>query len=60
MDFRLVIAMHLQENELTLMGRHKMSDAREMLAFYENYYNKYINELQNAADKAERLVHYIP
>lgn len=52
--------MHLQENERTLTRRRKMSDAREMLAFYEDYYNKYINELQNAADKAERLVHYFP
>ncbi|KAI4326688.1 hypothetical protein MLD38_031975 [Melastoma candidum] len=42
------------ENEPTLMGRRKMNDAREMVAFYSEYYHKYINELENAADKDER------
>ncbi|KAK6164246.1 hypothetical protein DH2020_001110 [Rehmannia glutinosa] len=43
-----------QENDPTLMGRVKKSDAREMQSFYQHYYKKYIQALQNAADKADR------
>lgn len=39
-----------QENDTTLEGRAK-SDAREMQSFYRHYYQKYIQALQNAADK---------
>ncbi|GAV85936.1 hypothetical protein CFOL_v3_29370 [Cephalotus follicularis] len=35
-------------------GRVKKSDAREMQSFYQHYYKKYIQALQNAADKADR------
>lgn len=42
-----------QENETTLQGRTK-SDAREMQSFYQHYYRKYIQALQNAADKEDR------
>ncbi|KAI4381254.1 hypothetical protein MLD38_007346 [Melastoma candidum] len=49
-DFRQTIL----ENDLTLMGRVKKSDAREMQSFYQHYYKKYIQALQNAADKADR------
>lgn len=42
-----------QENEITLKGR-KNSDAREMQSFYRHYYRKYIQALQNAADKDDR------
>lgn len=38
------------------MGRVKKSDAREMQSFYQHYYKKYIQALQNAADKADRCV----
>lgn len=38
------------------MGRVKKSDAREMQSFYQHYYKKYIQALQNAADKADRWV----
>lgn len=38
------------------MGRVKKSDAREMQSFYQHYYKKYIQALQNAADKADRYV----
>jgi callose synthase len=37
-----------------LKGRVKQSDAREMQSFYQHYYKKYIQALQNAADKADR------
>lgn len=40
------------------MGRVKKSDAREMQSFYQHYYKKYIQALQNAADKADRWVGY--
>lgn len=48
-----------QENDPTLMGRVKKSDAREMQSFYQHYYKKYIQALQNAADKADRWVREI-
>jgi hypothetical protein len=44
----------VQENDPTLMGRVKKSDAREMQGFYQHYYKKYIQALHNAADKADR------
>lgn len=31
-----------------------ISDAREMQKFYLDYYQKYIQALRNAADKADR------
>lgn len=40
------------------MGRVKKSDAREMQSFYQHYYKKYIQALQNAADKADRWVKF--
>ncbi|GFZ00641.1 callose synthase 1 [Actinidia rufa] len=54
-SFRVVIPKRstLQENETTLEERTK-SDAREMQSFYQHYYKKYIQALQNAADKADR------
>jgi len=49
-----VFLLFYQENDPTLMGRVKKSDAREMQSFYQHYYKKYIQALQNAADKADR------
>ncbi|KAF2583297.1 hypothetical protein F2Q68_00006915 [Brassica cretica] len=43
-----------QEHDPTLMGRVEKSDARVMQSFYQHYYKKYIQALQNAADKANR------
>ncbi|XP_065633564.1 callose synthase 2 [Quercus suber] len=45
--------MDRQENEMTLAGRAK-SDAREMQSFYQYYFKKNIQALQNAADKHDR------
>ena len=52
----LIVFSLFQENDPTLMGRVKKSDAREMQSFYQHYYKKYIQALQNAADKADRWV----
>lgn len=44
----------LQENDPTLQGRREKTDVRELQRFYQQYYNKYIQPLQYAADKADR------
>lgn len=37
-----------------MRGRVKDSDAKEMQSFYQHYYKKYVQALQNAASKADR------
>jgi hypothetical protein len=43
-----------RENEPTLRGRARKSDAREIQAFYQHYYKKYIQALQNVSDQVDR------
>ncbi|KAI3809486.1 hypothetical protein L1987_25462 [Smallanthus sonchifolius] len=41
-----------RENDLSLMGRVKKND--DLQSFYQHYYSKYIQALQNAADNTDR------
>lgn len=53
-QFKTALLQRLEKENETTLSQRKGSDAREMKNFYQLYYRKYVEALQNAADKADR------
>ncbi|KAL8122083.1 hypothetical protein AgCh_018717 [Apium graveolens] len=54
-QFKTALIQRLgRENNATLTGRVKESDANEMQRFYQAFYKKYTQALQHAADEVDR------
>ncbi|GJM99983.1 hypothetical protein PR202_ga17131 [Eleusine coracana subsp. coracana] len=53
-EFKTALLQRLDREIDRIGGRTRPSDSREMQSFYHQYYKRYIQALENAADKVDR------